>query len=122
MKTFLKGAGFVIVGYLLISLVNMGTVVLFFYERVLASVYILFPLQLLIIAPTSYGIGYLLTKWFNPENSIPVYILAGLVTIVIAINIISDVSLEPLWYKISYLVIVIPALILSNKKKEQPDT
>lgn len=122
MKQVFKGLGFIILGYLITSFINMGTVLFFFYERMLAPNYVLFPMEILIMVTTSFFIGYFVFHLFKIESIWPIYTVAILLIAVTGFNIYLDNSLEPLWYKVIYILTAPPALILGAIKNQKADT
>ncbi len=115
----LKILAAVISGYMTLTLINMGTVLLMFpapgfRETALASTTVMVLVEVAIIAVTSFIIGKGLLRLFKFQTRIPLYFTLGLVICVTGLNIYLGQSVEPLWYKLVYLVVLIPAAWYGN--------
>ena len=68
-------------------------------------------------------LGGYLTAWIARRSEIThAAILAGIMGTVTVISIIIAIAVEPLWYKIAYLVVMIPSTIfggyINNRRKQ----
>ncbi len=114
----LRSLGVVIIGYLLFSLVNMGLVLLFFNGDFKPAAFLVI-LTLLIIVPLSTYFFIRFIFWLVKRNgAIHTCIILALVGLVTLFNIYLGISLEPLYYKLVYLTLVITSGLLAVKKRQ----
>jgi len=113
----------IIIGYLVLAFTNMAFVTLIFVQPILT----LGP-----IATIASGVpytfvcsfmgGYLVARIARRSEIKHGAILAGIMTLVTIISMIIAIAIEPLWYKISYLVVMAPAAVLGgyvrNRRKQ----
>ena len=122
MKAVFKSIAFIVTGYSIASLINMGLVLLFYYDGVLAPTFVLFPIEILVIILSSFGIGFYIYHWFKLTSRWPIYTLMFLLIAITGLNIYLDQSLEPLWYKITYIITVAPSLLFGMTQNEKTET
>ena len=115
-KTVVQSLVLLIVGYLVLTLINMGQVLaLFGADGRLVSMlgaWVAGLLVFVVTGVTSFWLPALLRKTLPSAHRLAGWTVLAAVCAVMLINIRLDVSLEPLWYKVVYLVSLLPAFAL----------
>ncbi len=99
MKSILKSMVFIVVAYLLLTFLNMGLVMLFFYENPDSGMLLPLITQAIVIISIGTFIQLKLRNWFKlSQSKIPINVLLLMIGIVSCLNLYLDVSLEPSWF------------------------
>lgn len=117
MKTFLINLGVVVVGYICFSVMNMGVVLLLFRglsldAQVMSSLALALSIEVVIIGVSSYWMLKVTLTLLQGNKALGSYILLSLLIAITALNIYLNQSVEPLAYKLLYVVVVIAALVI----------
>ena len=118
MKNVFINLGIVIVGYICFSVANMATVLLLFRglgldAQILSSLILVLGIETIIISVSSYWIFKGTLRFSRGNNKrLSSYILLSLLIAITTLNIYLNQSIEPLAYKLLYVVVIITALII----------
>ncbi len=118
MKNVFINLGIVIVGYICFSVANMATVLLLFRglgldAQILSSLILVLGIETIIISVSSYWIFKGTLRFSRGNNKrLSSYILLSLLIAITVLNIYLNQSIEPLAYKLLYVVVIITALII----------
>lgn len=107
----------IILGYIILSFSNMAFVIAFFIQKWFETGILIAVLTVLYTALTSAIGGYLLAMIAGRKQQLHGIIVACMVGAVIVFSMIIDVAVEPLWYKIIYLIVMVPATIVGTRLK-----
>ncbi|TDF37468.1 hypothetical protein EYS14_15065 [Alteromonadaceae bacterium M269] len=104
----------VIIGYIVFSLVNMGTVLLIYHSLAIDTQnhVAALAIAIIVIAPTSYGLFRLVVSLSKEWKLVVSGVLWFLLMVITALNIYLNQSIEPLAYKVMYLVVVTVSLVI----------
>ena len=104
----------VVVGYIVFSLVNMGTVLLIYHSLAIDTQnhVVALAIATIVIAPTSYGLFRLVVSLSKEWKLVVSGVLWFLLMVITALNIYLNQSIEPLAYKVMYLVVVTLSLVI----------
>ncbi|MEP5612668.1 MAG: hypothetical protein ABJP45_10485 [Cyclobacteriaceae bacterium] len=116
MTNFLRSIAAIFVGYLLFTLVNMGLVMLLFYNRTPPSTVIILLALVVAIPITSFYWIKIISMIAKGSTHVHSIIVICIVAIVTGINMYLGVSLEPFSYKIAYLLLIIGSVAFSIRK------
>ncbi len=105
----------VIVGYILVSLINMGIVLTVFGEFA-GNIFLVILMVSLIVPVTSYLLIKLLLKALGQQTKTVVYLVLILVLLANGANAIFGLGVEPLYYKLFYMVILSLSVVVGVKK------
>jgi hypothetical protein len=120
MKTLFVYLSIIVLTYLALAVVNMALVITLFPPSMdgiaVMSAWVAAPLEVAVVALTGYWIPVRMRAWWKPAGSAGFHFALGLTIAVTLANIWLDVSLEPLWYKLVYLVSLVPAYVLGVRR------
>ena len=89
--------------YMVLTLINMGTVLLLFLNDGIGPVWLSVALTILIIGVTSFLLGFASGRLFGFRARTSNLVALGLVALVLFGSIYLNMNLEPLWYKLLYI-------------------
>ena len=111
----LRSLGSIVVGYLLLALPNMLFVTLWFIQPiaewpVLAILALSVPYTLLCALAAGYVAAWIAAR----RERLHALVLAGIMGVVIIVSLVIDMAVEPVWYRVVYLVVMVPATVLGG--------
>lgn len=119
-RRLLRSAGGVLAGYAVVGLGLSFIVVAWWIEGWL-------PLGTLGIAAIVAALclvgglaGWVASTIDGSESSVAVLGVAVLTTLVLVANIVMDVAIEPLWFKLLAIGSIVPIVLLVGRRKRQP--
>ena len=93
--------------YILLTMANMGTVLLLFESGITDNIFGQLVLMTITISLSSYFIAKMVAKKMMPHTKAVSFISLCAVVIVVLLSMIWNMSIEPNWYKLFYLGILL---------------
>lgn len=113
----------IIIGYLVLAFTNMAFVTLRFIQPIL-NVGMIPTILLSVLYTFVFSLigGYIVALVARGSEIKHTAILASIMALVTIISMIIAIAIEPLWYKITYLVVMAPATILGGYVRHRRKT
>lgn len=115
MKVFFLNLLFIIGCYMILSLANMGLVLLFWYESGAVQIPWVVLSQAFVMVSLSACCTGILQSRMKSVTNLSVFILAGLFILISGLNLYLGVSLEPGWFVVTNLVFTLAGLSAGYK-------
>lgn len=117
MISFLKATAFVLSSYLILTFLNMGLVIVFYYEDPASNFILPLLIQAIVLLSAGFLVYFKMSEWFGLKSyKWTLYFLTFIFGFVSSLNLYLDLSIEPGWFVISNFIFISSGLMLGFKR------